>query len=185
MMKTSDKKNLILTALYEQGLNGESYDVRELLSSHSVFKAGELRVLTKSLENAGLIKMSATREAIYVELTADGAEYVEEVIGSSTQSNNYEPTDTFSASEKKIIIEKLNDLTEQLKKIQLGQEVTYDDIRAEMKEMKELLSVLGKKHWSQVLKGKMVDAGLGSLSDEAFSLISDAFNNGTQLLNNP
>ncbi|PVY43161.1 hypothetical protein [Pontibacter virosus] len=185
MMKTSEKKNLILTALYEQGLNGQSYDVKELMSSHSIFKAGELRVLTKSLEDAGLIKMSATREAIYVELTADGAEYVEDFPGSSTQSNNYEPTDTFSASEKKIIIEKLNDLTEQLKQLQLGQEITYDDIRAEMQEMKQLSNVLGKKHWFQVLKGKMIDIGLGSLSDKAFSLMSDAFTDGTPLLNNP
>jgi DNA-binding MarR family transcriptional regulator len=182
-MKTSEKKNLILKALYEQGLNGECYDVGKLLSSYTTFKAGELRAITKSLADADLIKMTSTREAIYVELTADGAEYIEDNIDDSSRPGSYQPMDNFSDSEKDTILDKLNDLTDKLKEIQLGQEVTYEDLRAELQEMKQLLNVLGKKHWFQVLKGKMIDAGLGSLSGEAFSVLLDAFNEGAPLLN--
>lgn len=182
-MKTSEKKNLILKALYEHGLNGETYDISELVSSYTAIKSIELSALAKSLARADLIKMTATREAIYVELTAEGAEYVEDNITDSTQSHSYQPKDSFSESEKDTILEKLNDLTDKLQQVQLGQEVTYDDLRAEIQEMKQLLNVLGKKQWFQVLKGKMIDAGLGSLLSEAFSLLSDAFNEGAPLLN--
>jgi len=76
------------------------------------------------------------------------------------------PESEFTNVEKFEINESIVKIIEDLQTIQLGQQITYDDILAELNELKEFY-YLNKKHWSQLLIGKlseMVAAGVVSES---------------------
>jgi hypothetical protein len=57
----------------------------------------------------------------------------------------------------------------------VGERLIYDDITEQIDELKKLAHVIGKKTWTQTLKGKMLDWGLGKLSDQGFSLLTSTF----------
>ncbi|MEQ8909906.1 MAG: hypothetical protein RIC95_11975 [Vicingaceae bacterium] len=56
--------------------------------------------------------------------------------------------------------EEINSIHEKLDKIQLGQEAIYDDLQQEIKELKELIYVLNKKNWIELMKGKLSGFGI-------------------------
>jgi hypothetical protein len=78
---------------------------------------------------------------------------VESFSSSQTQEN-------FSEEEKTKVNEKIDEVLNKLHELQVGQEVIFNEIE----ELRGLLS-LDKKNWKQVLKGKLVDLGLGKLVD--------------------
>ena len=66
----------------------------------------------------------------------------------------------FSEEEKIKINKKIDEVLSKLQELQVGQEVIFNEIE----ELRGLLS-LDKKNWKQVLKGKLVDLGLGKILD--------------------
>ena len=88
---------------------------------------------------------------------------------------NYKNNETFTPRDKELVGEKLEQLFAELKKIQIGQQIIYDDLTDDFETMKTMLEVLSKKDWFQLLKGKLLDAGLGTLSSEAFKLVLNSF----------
>lgn len=78
---------------------------------------------------------------------------VESFSTSQTQEN-------FSEEEKVKVNEKIDEVLAKLHELQVGQEVIFNEIE----ELRNLL-ILDKKNWKQVLKGKLVDLGLGKIID--------------------
>lgn len=93
----------------------------------------------------------------------------------STPGSTYKPRDKFSDDEISSINKKLDELLAKLEKLEVGERLIYDDISEGIDELKKLTQVLGKETWTQTLKGKMVDWGLGKLSDQGFSLLTSSF----------
>lgn len=57
---------------------------------------------------------------------------------------------------------KVDSIVTELRKLGLGQEIIYNEIE----ELKDLYIKLNKKHWTQTLKGKLVDIGLSQVLDK-------------------
>jgi len=83
--------------------------------------------------------------------------------------------DRFSEDELEMMRAKLDELANKLAKLELGQQITYDDLMDELKEMKDLLYVLTKKNWKQLLKGKLLDAGFGVFAEDVGDVVLDVF----------
>lgn len=78
-----------------------------------------------------------------------------------------EPTE-FTIKEKSDINLSLEKIISDLDKIQTGQEITYDDLYKELTELKEFY-YLNKKHWSQLLIGKLSEMVAGGVISETLS----------------
>ncbi len=179
-MNTKEKKKIILLALYDKKYDGKLHDIVELVRDYCPISRIEAEQITKSLQDKDLINMHANKDSVHAEITGPGVEFIEEE--SEKENIEYNPDDKIKLFEQEVIKTRLDELAEQLKKIELGQQITYDDLFDEMQELKSLVSVLGKKDWSQLLKGKLVDAGLGSLSAKALEILIQTFSDG-KLLN--
>jgi len=94
-----------------------------------------------------------------------------------TESVEYKSDEKFSDSDKLAIKKSLDSLFEQLQELKLGQELIYNDLSEEIESLERLMEFLSKKDWFQLLKGKLLDAGLGTLSGEAFKIVVKAFSN--------
>ena len=110
-------------------------------------------------------------------ITLEGAEYVEALGMNAELFDQYNPTDKISLEEQKLFKDKIDELLERLKKLELGQQVIYDDLEEELQQLKELVSVLGRKDWRQMLLGKLIDAGLGSVAGEVMKVVVATFPN--------
>ena len=179
-MKLKDKKLNLLRVLYKYRFDGRYYNVLEILQVFSSSNRDEAYHIAKALYSEGLVKWLGGPDGASAEITAEGVEYVEE---QGLSESSYAPSDTFSEAERDEVIRKLNEFAERLTKIEVGQQITYDDLMEELETLKKLLGVLGKKDWSQVLKGKLVDAGFGTLADQVVDLIISTFK-GNKFLNN-
>jgi hypothetical protein len=83
------------------------------------------------------------------------------------ESRTDELSDYFSRSEKKENEERINEIIEKLEKLNLGNEILYE----ELQDLKTQLGILTKKNWIQLLKGKLIDAGLEMATEAAIKLI--------------
>ncbi|MBU1579410.1 MAG: hypothetical protein KJ578_04585 [Bacteroidetes bacterium] len=63
---------------------------------------------------------------------------------------------------------KLNEILDQMKTVQLGQQITYDDIKSEIEELKDFY-FLNKKNWKQLLLGKLEDFTVAGIVAEKIS----------------
>ncbi|EKB03899.1 hypothetical protein HMPREF9711_02084 [Myroides odoratimimus CCUG 3837] len=63
---------------------------------------------------------------------------------------------TFTEEDKKSAESKLDQILKEIEFLKKGQELIYEDLLAEIEELKELY-FLGKKNWSQLLMGKVVE----------------------------
>lgn len=63
---------------------------------------------------------------------------------------------------------KLNEILDQMKTVQLGQQITYDDIKTEIEELKELY-FLNKKNWKQLVFGKLFEFTASGMVGEGIS----------------
>ena len=78
------------------------------------------------------------------------------------------PTTEFNLQERIEINESLQKILEDLNKIKIGQEFTYDDIVQELNELKEFY-FLNKKHWSQMLIGRLTEMVASGVISETLS----------------
>ena len=77
-------------------------------------------------------------------------------------------SDSFSESEKRDFDNKIDRIIEDLDKLKMGQELTYNDIYEELEELKKLY-FLGKKNWKQLLAGKTIEMIAGGIISETVS----------------
>ncbi|MES2458893.1 MAG: hypothetical protein V4594_25305 [Bacteroidota bacterium] len=76
--------------------------------------------------------------------------------------------DQFTKEEKVVADNKLDKILEELEKVKLGQQLTYDDILAELEELREFY-ILGKKKWYQLFLGKTAEMVIGGVISETVS----------------
>ena len=172
-MKFKDKRNQLLRILYSHRFDGKMYDVQATLSQFTPTNKTEAYNIAKGLEEEGLIKMTATKDSVGAEIISYGVEFVEDQ--DLVDGEIYEPADSLNLEERETIRERLDEFAERLKKMEVGQQITYDDLMEELETLKKLLNVLGKKDWGQILKGKLVDAGFGEIASQIGDLLIDTF----------
>lgn len=80
----------------------------------------------------------------------------------------YLPKTEFNLQERSEINESLQKILDDLNKIKVGQQFTYDDIVEELNELKEFY-FLNKKHWSQMLIGRLTEMVASGVISEAIS----------------
>lgn len=76
-----------------------------------------------------------------------------------------------TSEENQEILDGINELIERLSKLELGQEIIYEDLRKDIEEVKDLIGKTSKKNIRQLIMGKLVDAGLGAIAEEAIEAI--------------
>jgi len=74
----------------------------------------------------------------------------------------------FNNSEQTDISNKLDDILNEIALLKLGQELTYDDLKEEIEELKTLF-FLSKKNWKQLLLGKIADMTIAGIISESVS----------------
>ncbi|MCA6438284.1 MAG: hypothetical protein IM592_17620 [Bacteroidetes bacterium] len=74
----------------------------------------------------------------------------------------------FSRSEKASLNQTLQKIVEDLNTIKLGQQITYDDVKDEFEELKDLY-YLNKKNWVQLFTGKLSEMVAGGVISETIS----------------
>ena len=165
-MKFKEKKRSLLNSLYERKFDGKDYNAFELLKEFEISKE-EAFELAESLKKDDFVKAIATKDGVYLKINSRGIEFIEE---SLSDDNEF-----FTSEEKIDITKRLDELSVQLDRLEKGQEIIYDDLSDEISELKPLLSILNKKNWKQILKGKLVDIGLGNLTEEVGEILIDVF----------
>ena len=78
------------------------------------------------------------------------------------------PASDFSIQDRNIVNENFKNILDDLKLIQVGQEITYDDLKKELDELKEFY-FLNKKHWSQLLIGRLSEMVASGVISETIS----------------
>lgn len=169
-MKIKDKKLILLKSLYTKKFDEKYHNVEEIIGNSGQTSRSESDSIAKSLAEEGLINIVSDKAGTDAMITSVGVEYIED-----HSVENYNPQDLIDPIEKEILKSKLDELSERLKRIEVGQQITHDDLMDEMDTLKKLLDVLGKKDWRQMLKGKLVDAGFGSVANEVFDLLIQTF----------
>lgn len=74
--------------------------------------------------------------------------------------------DAISNTEKESINTSLNEVLESLDNLEIGQQITYDDLMQEMEELKKW-QVFGKKNWRQLAMEKTGEMVVGGVISEA------------------
>lgn len=62
-----------------------------------------------------------------------------------------------------------------ISKLEVGQQIIYNDLKDEFDELGELTGGLNKKNWLLQLQGKLISIGLGKLSEEVVKIIEETF----------
>ena len=172
-MTIKEKKAAILRFLNTG--KGEFVKLNDIIKSYPEITGDDIFQMAESLQSQGYVKTNPTKYAILAKITAEGIEYIENL--KSDNSIHYDPDDKIDPSEQEILKEKLDELLERLMKLELGQQVIYDDLADEISDLKDLVGVLGKKDWKQMLKVKLVDAGLGNIIGEVGKAAIQTFSN--------
>jgi hypothetical protein len=148
---------------------------------NSLEDIGQIGMVKEHLRRFDLIESIGNGE-YFCGLTKEGIKASKLGLGNwltreeSTPSDSYNPRDKFSADEINSINKKLDELLEKLERLEVGERLIYEDIIEEIDDLKKLSHVIGKKTWTQTLKGKMIDWGLGKLSDQGFTILTSTFN---------
>ena len=103
------------------------------------------------------------------------AGFQKEVFSESTIYKNHD--ERFTDSERQAVSRSLEAISKQLQELKFGQELIYNDLSDDIESLKNLMKFLSKKDWFQLFKGKLLDAGLGTLSGQAFEIILKTFSN--------
>ncbi len=141
-------------------------------------KEAERKLFLKHMKYVILDRVKKTNREPIVQLLTEWIAKNE----SNSENNTFNiDSDYFTKQDISIVKTKLDELLLRISRLELGQEITYDDLQDEMTELKELTTVLNKKTWFDVLKGKLVSIGLGKLTDQGVELITSIFSNDKAL----
>ena len=80
------------------------------------------------------------------------ASYIEDM----RHSVNYVPLDPYTTAEVIEIFKKLQEISDRLKRVELGQQITYDDLAKEISDLKKLTPILGKRKFTELFIGSLV-----------------------------
>lgn len=181
-MNTKEKLDLILLELYTHKFDGQYYDITTILTkkvdiNSTLHEAYDLR---GELEGRGLIQsIKSMGKNIDARINASGVQYIEENMLSLDRDDAY-----FTTKEIEDLKIRLDEFADQLKRLEIGIQITYDDLLEEIEELKELLERMNKKNWGEVFRGKLVKFGLGYIADKIVDLISDIFKDNNLMLGN-
>jgi len=91
--------------------------------------------------------------------------------------------ESFNKIEKETINETLQIILDDLNKLKLGQEITYNDLSDEFEELKDLY-YLDKKNWLQLFQGKVSEMVAGGVISETVSksIVKILFENYEKLI---
>ena len=171
-MTLEEKKKIVLKELYKYKFDGRYYEIIDIIEKFDQVEINEAFSIGKSLEKKGFVKLIGSKQGAAAEITADGVEYVESYL---LDYINYSPSDLFTEGEKNVVLGKLEEFTQRLERIEVGQQIIYDDLKDDLEVLQTLVNILGKKDWSQLLKGKLVDAGLGAVADKVLETFLNTF----------
>lgn len=168
-MRFSFKKEEVLLSLYEKRFDGSYYDILEILEKKHIEIANSESIhIGKSLAEDGFMAAYLSKDGCHGEITSSGVEYVEEFLLNNKLSD-------FTDSEINIINANLDQLLIRIQKLELGQEIIYEDLVSDINELRELAYRVKKKTWFEILKGKMITFGFGELTERGFKLIKEIF----------
>ena len=144
---------LILDKLYEL-YDNEYHSVVAILNGNGIRlrRNYEDREFGQALEQTGYVDI-LTQGDTFAKLTLEGRMYVEEKRRSFLE--NYD--DIHLNHEE--LNRRLDEITERLNKLGLGQEIIFD----ELQELRDLYLKLNTKTWTQLLKGKLLDLALAKI----------------------
>lgn len=147
------KLDLILFKLYDL-FDMNHYSIPMILDGNGIELKlkHEDREFGKLLEDAGLVSTLHNPETC-ARLTIQGRMYVE-----GKRKEYYEDYSDLNKSPEEIN-SKIDEILVRLEKLGYGQEIIFDEIQ----ELKELYLTLNKKHWGQIVKGKLIDLILAKL----------------------
>lgn len=118
------------------------YDVEATLNQLTPTNKTEAYNIAKTLEDEGLIKIAASKDNVGAEIISYGIEFVED---QDSSGERYEPPDPLDLEERETIKQRLDEFGERLRKMEVGQQITYDDLMEELETLKKLLNVLVKR----------------------------------------
>ncbi|MHC2990773.1 hypothetical protein OB13_03950 [Pontibacter sp. HJ8] len=157
------KLRYLLLALYEYKYNGKLYEIEAIFSTNGIaISRVEAQEIAKTLTEDGLIRTMSIGETLYSQITVDGVEYLEE--NNYFTGSTYLPQDRIKPLERELLRDKLDLLQAQLQESRLGKIVPAVTIAMEVEELKNLLNILGRHSWIQILKGKLFEMSAGYLS---------------------
>jgi hypothetical protein len=168
-MTSDKKKGMILEFLYKR---------RNLAGNFDLFGDGAIDLLVNDIKfnaeemaNDSLIVLYPSKRELHAAITPRGVEHYER----QGTDFSYAPSDPFSKQEREETNQRLDVLLKKLERLEAGQQITYDDLSEQIDQLKVLTHVLGKKDFLATLKGKLVDLGLGSLTDAVTEKIIETF----------
>ncbi|WP_291131778.1 hypothetical protein [Flavobacterium sp. UBA7682] len=141
---------LLLSKLYD--LYGDGiYPVKQILEGNGITlkKTREEFEYVSILESNDFIASNNISREADAQLTLNGKRYVEEKRKIASPNYNSIADDYIELSSK------IDDLKIELEKLGYGQNIIFE----ELEELKEYFTVLNKKSWAQLLKGKLFDLG--------------------------
>lgn len=170
IMKFSEKKYIVLKKLYEQGIVEKYHDLSKLLSIDSIsISTQEMSAIADTLEEDGFVKLLKSKTSLSAMITGKGYEHMENKLYQSDKDAL-----DFTDDETDEMHKRLDEILRRLDQMDLGQQITYDDLLNEINELKRLLNKLNKKNWREVFQGKLISMGLGQLTEKGIELLSSA-----------
>lgn len=164
---TQDKLDYVLTKLNiaPKNLFFSVYNIFEL--NNYEYSYEEVNEISGILVKKGYaLSIDSYSNDEKLRITVKGSLYIERKL-TSKQSNNKKSKDP---ELNKI----LNDLVEKLDTLGLGQEVIFNEIE----ELRNLIGVINKKNWTELLKGKIFDLALSQIiNKETASMIYEFITN--------
>lgn len=147
------KLDLILFKLYDL-YDMNHYSIPLILDGNGIELKlqHEDREFGKLMEDAGLVS-TLHNPVTNARLTIQGRMYVE-----GKRKEYFEDYSDINKNPDEID-SKIDEILIRLEKLGYGQEIIFDEIQ----ELKELYLTLNKKHWGQIVKGKLIDLSLAKL----------------------
>lgn len=180
----SDIKDKLLKHLCEHGSSQLSSGlevkiIKKPIATHGFhnYADGNIYLLEKLLEdliNEDFVEeVSATKESRNWQITTQGANFYINEGGYTSLKKEQEVYGTEEEIHK--IRLALDDLIIRIKRLELGQQIIYDDLEDDIEELKKIIGEISKKSILNQLKGILINHGLGDLKDEVIKIISQVF----------
>lgn len=171
-MDIDELEKIVLLGLYDFRIEGGFKSLNYFFNDQNMITRHQSKLIFNHLDEKGFVKGRVNSSGYIAEITFKGIKYVEEYL---LRYRTYNTIDKFSESEKSDVLLKLDDLLVRIKKIELGQQIIHDSFEDEINELKVLINILGKKNWKQLLLGKLVDTGLGSVTAPISEILIDLY----------